>query len=154
MLGAGAAAGFGEENEGGSRHQQDEHDHLNGGEQEAVQPGLGVGALQGIAALQEEHAGQDAQSEAQQTQQGVEVAAGQTQDHAEGAAQEHQAADHHKETQHKAGDGSTAALGGELTLEQGDAEAAQHQADDLRPDILHGGGPVQAQAACGIPQDP
>ena len=153
VLGAGAAAGFGEENEGGSRHQQDEHDHLNGGEQEAVQPGLGVGALQGVAALQEEHAGQDAQSEAQQAQQGVEVAAGQTQDHTEGAAQEHQAADHHKEAQHKAGDGSAAALGGELLAAQGHDKAAQHQAHDLGADVLHGGGTVQAQTAGGITQE-
>ena len=60
---------------------------------------------------------------------------------------------HHEKAQHEAGQGRAAALGGELTLEQGDAEAAQHQADDLRPDILHGGGPVQAQTACGIPQE-
>ena len=153
VLGAGAAAGLGEVDEGGSRHQQDKHHHLDGREQEALQPGHGIGALQGIALLQEEHARQNAQHEAKPAQQSVQVAAGQAQDHAEGAAQEHQAADHHEKAQHEAGQGRAAALGGELTLEQGDAEAAQHQADDLRPDILHGSGPVQAQTACGIPQE-
>ena len=153
MLGAGATARFGEEDEGGRRHQQDEHHHLDGGEDHAVQLGLGIGALQGVAPLQEEHTGQDAQHKAQQAQQGVQVAARQTQDHAEGAAQEHQAAHHHEEAQHKSGDGCAAALGGELLLAQGHDEAAQHQADDLRPDVLHGGGTVQAQTAGGIPQE-
>ena len=153
MLGAGAAAGFREEDESGGRHQQDEHDQLNGGEQDAVQLGLDVGPLQGVAALQEEHTGQNADGEAQQAQQGVEVAAGQTQDHAERAAEEHQAADHHEEAQHEAGDGGAAALGGELLAAQGHQEAAQHQTYDLRPDILHGGGAVQAKTAGDIPQE-
>ena len=153
MLGAGAAARFGEKDEGGSRHQQDKHHHLNDGEDHAVQLGLGIGALQGIAPLQEEHTGQNTQRKAQQTQQGVQVAACQTQDHAEGAAQEHQAAHHHEEAQHKPGDRSAAALGGELLLDKRHAEAAQHQTDDLGPDVLYGGGTVQTQTTSGIPQE-
>ena len=130
------------------QHQQRRHD---GGQHGALGGGQAVGAAQGVALVQEEHAAQDARHEAGQPEQRVAVAARQTQNHAEGAAKEHQAADHDEEAQHEPGHGSAAALGGPLLTHQREDQAAQHQTDDLRPDVLHGGGAVQAHRTGDVP---
>ena len=152
MQRAGACARLGEEDEGGSRHQQHQHDHLHRREGCALQHRLFKGAAQRVAPVQEHNTHQNARHETGQPQQRVQIAARQTQNHAEGAAQKHQAADHHKEAQHKAGQRGAAAPGGKFLLGQCHGKAAQHQTNDLRPDVLHCARPVQAQCARGVPQ--
>ena len=153
MEGAGAGACLGEVNEGGGGNQQHQQHHLDDGEGRALQDGQLIGALEGVAPVEEDHAHQNAADKAQQAEEGIEVAAGQAEDHAEGAAQEHQAADHHKEAQHKPGQGRAAAPGRKFLAQQRHEEAAQHQPEDFRPDILHGAGRVQPQGAGDVPQE-
>ena len=57
----------------------------------------GVGAAQGEALLQEDHAHEDAAQEAEQAGHGRQVAAAEAQDHPQGAAQEDQGAHHHEQ---------------------------------------------------------
>ena len=94
-------------------------------------------------------AGQDAQT----PQERVSVASGNAEHHPEGAAQEHQTAHHDAHGQQEASDRRAAALGGKLLPPQGHDKGAQNQPDDLRPEILHRGCPVQPQGPRRIPQE-
>ena len=74
--GAGAGACLGEVNEGGGGNQQHQQHHLDDGEGGAFQDGQLVGALEGVAPVEEDHAHQNAADKAQQAEEGIEVAAG------------------------------------------------------------------------------
>ena len=103
-----------------------------------------IGTAQVEALLQEDGAHQCPDNEAQQTHEGVEVAATHTQQHTKRAAQKYQGADHHQRTHGKAGGGSGAGLGPELLTDEGHDAGAQDDADNLGADILHDLGTVQA----------
>ena len=149
----GAGAGLGECQQGGEKDQNDQDDHLNDGKRHALQSGLPVSTLQGIALVQEEHAGQNAAHKAQQAKQGVQIAARQPENHAEGTAQKCQTAYHDEKAQNKPGQRRGAALGRPFLFQAGHQEAAQNQTDNFGPDVLDDGGGVQLQTAGGVPQE-
>ena len=62
-------------------------------------------------------------------------------------------ANHDGEAQYESGQRGAAALGGEFLAHQAHDKGAQHQADDLRPDILDDLRPVHTYAAGDIPQE-
>ena len=96
---------------------------------------------------------EDADNEADQTNDGVQVAAADTDHHTQRAAQEHQGTDHNEHTQYKAqGRGGTAAAFEFLKAKSSD-EGAQYNADDLGADVLDHACGVQAQGTGGIPQE-
>ena len=143
----GAGAFLGELQQLGRGHQQHQQNDHHAGEHQALTLSDRVGPAQGEALLQKDNAHQNTGDEAQQTGHGGQVAAAQTDDHAQGAAQEHQRADHHEQAQHKAAGGGGPGTAPELPGGHGGKQRAQHDADDLRTDVLHLGGAVQAQSA-------
>lgn len=98
--------------------------------------GQGVGALQAVAVFEELHAAEDADREADEPDDGVEVAAGDPQNHAQRAAEEDERGDHDERAEHEAGHRRGAAAGEELLLHGRDDERAEHEADDFRADVL------------------
>ena len=142
-----------EEDEGGSGDHQDEQAHVDSGHEHTLDLGLRLGLLEGEACLQEQGAHEDADDEANEAQDGVSVAAAQADDHPQGAAQEHEGAHHDAEAQHEPGHGGGAAPHLEFLACQGHDHGAQHQANDLGPDVLHNGGPVHPHAAGDVPQE-
>ena len=106
-----------------------------------------LAATQAVAGLEELHADGDAHRQAGQAEDGVQVAAGQAQERAPGAAQEGQRADHGEHAQHEAHDGRRAGARPELAESERRDHGAEHETDDLRADVLHDGGAVQAQRA-------
>ena len=88
-----------------------------------------------------------------QTDQSVGIAAGQTEHHAQRAAEEGLRADHDERAEDKAARGRGAGLCAELLRADGHDERAEHEADDLRADILHLSGAVEAERACDIAQE-
>ena len=117
----------------------------------ALDLGRGVGPAQGEALFEEDHARQDADDEARQTDQGVEIAAADADDHAQGAAQEDQGPDHHQHAQEEAQEGGGPALTLELLEAEGRDQRAQDDAHDLRAEVLDRLGSVEAQSAGDIP---
>ncbi len=111
------------------------------------------GAAQGEALLQEDDAHEDAAQEAEEASHGRQVAAAEAQDHPQGAAQEDQGAHHHHKAQQEAHGGRGAGPGPEFLGGQSRAEGAQHETDDLRPDVLHLPGAVEADGARNVPQE-
>ena len=151
MLGAGTLLGEFEQS-GNRQHQDQQRRHHNG--QHAALPLLVlIGPAQGEALFQKHNADADADGKADKAHQGVQVAAAQPQHHPQGAAQEGQRADHHKAAQHKPhGRGGTGPCP-ELPGGHGHDEGAQHQADDLRAEVLHLGSAVKSAGACNVPQE-
>ena len=149
----GAGTGLGEAQQPGARQQQDEKDHHDAGEHQALPGGERPGAAQGEALLQEDDANQDAAQEAQKASNRRQITAAEPQDHPQGAAQEDQGAHHHHKAQQEAHGGGGAGTGTELLRGESGAEGAQHEADDLRPDVLHLPGAVEADGARDIPQE-
>ena len=150
VLGAGARALSREEDERRRSDEQRDEDDLDDRPDEALRGVQAVGAVQRETLVQEERAGEDAADEADESDDGVEVAARDAQDHAERAAQEHQGADHHAEAEHEAGHRGGAAAGRELLLCQGEQEAAEDEAHELGANVLNCLGAVQAEAARGV----
>ena len=151
MLAAGSLSG--EVDEGGSSDKQNQQSHYDSGHYAAFQGAQVIGALHGKALLEEQGADEDADNEADQTNDGVQVAAADTDHHTQRAAQEHQGADHNEHTQYKAqGRGGTAAAFEFLKAKSSD-EGTQYNADDLGADVLDHACGVQAQGTGGIPQE-
>lgn len=151
VLGAGAL--LTELEQAGHGDDQDQQAGHHDGQHAALALPNGIGPLQGEAALEELDADEDTQGEAHQAHHGVQVAAADTQDHPQGAAQEGQCADHDEGAQHEACGGGGAGLGPEFLGGHGHDERAQHQTDDLRPDVLHLGCAVHTHRAGDVPQE-
>ena len=143
----GAGAALRELQQHGESHQQDQQSHVDAGHGNTFQLALLVSTAQGEALLQEDDADQDTGDEAQQTDNGVQIAAGDTQSHTQGAAQEDQSAHHDAEAQHKTGQGRRTAAGGEVLLDQSDDKGANHQTDDLGTDVLDDSSTVHTDTA-------
>ncbi|CAN4007616.1 HTH cro/C1-type domain-containing protein, partial [Dysosmobacter welbionis] len=65
----------------------------------------------------------------------------------------HQSTDHHEHPQHKPAGGRGPGLCPELPGSQSCRRGPHHDADDLRPDVLHIGGAVEPQGAGDVPQE-
>jgi len=98
---------------------------------------LCIGTLEGEALLESDGTNKDTCDEANQTYDGVEVAAADTDNHAEGAAQEYQSADHNYHTQQEAGNGGRTANGLPFLLAKGHDHGTQSDTGDLRTYILY-----------------
>ena len=150
---AGTGAGFTEVDERGRRQQQRQNRKRQDGEYAAFRFAQRVASFEGVALIEEEHADQDAAGKAGKTQQRVQIAARKPENHAEWAAQEHQASDHDKHAEHKAGDRRAAAARGKFFFRQRHQEAAEHQTDDLRTDILDRLCRVKPKRTGGVSQE-
>jgi len=106
-------------------------------------------------------ADEDADGEARQAHHRVQIAAADADDHPQGAPQKHQRPDHHEHRHDKADQWRRAPLGLELAPEEGDGRGPQHQADDLRTDVLDDAGahlrvepgPLEVQRPRDVPQE-
>ena len=148
-----AGACLAELEDDGDRQEQQQDDRHTDGEDDALERDGVIGALEREAPLQEQRTGKDTGAEAGQTDQSVGIAAGQTEHHAQRAAEEGQRADHDERAEDKAERGRGAGLCAELLRADGHDERAEHEADDLRADILHLSGAVEAERACDIAQE-
>ena len=86
----------------------------------------GIGALEAEATLEEQDTDDNADDEAGQTNQSIQVAATHTQNHPQGAAEKHQCANHNEGTQHEPGGGGGTGLRTELLTGQSHDEGTQH----------------------------
>ena len=127
-------------------HEDEQAEHGDGQHQAGCGPG-GLGAAQGVAVFQEQGADPDAAGQAGQAEQGVAVAAGEPQGCPPGTAEKDKRADHGEHAQHEADDGRRAGPRPELAGHQGCAQRAEHETDDLGPQVLDHLGPVQAERA-------
>ena len=149
----GARAGFAGLKERGNRDGKDQEPNHQRGQDAAFRLFKRVVAAKREAALDEPRADEDTEHEADQTHERVQVAAAEADDHAQRAAEERERADHHKCTEHEARCRRGARLCAELTLHKRHNESAQHEADDLRPDVLHLCSAVHPNAACDVAQE-
>ena len=153
MQRAGTCARFAEVDERRGEQQQRKDHQRQDDEHAALRLRQIMTPLERVALVQEEHAREDAAHKAGQAQQRIEVAARQSQNHAERAAEEHQAAHHYKHAQHEARHRRAAAAGGEFLVADRHNKAAEHQTDDLRPDVLHGCRRMESKAARRVTQE-
>ena len=105
------------------QHQQHKHHHGKGG---ALHQLGGIGALEAEATLEEQDTDDNADDEAGQTNQSIQVAATHTQNHPQGAAEKHQCANHNEGTQHEPGGRGGTGLRTELLTGQSHDEGTQH----------------------------
>ena len=80
-------------------------------------------------------------------------AAAETEHHTQRAAEEGERADDDEPADDEAQRGRRAGAGLELLARHAHEERAEHEADDLRTDVLHLGGAVQAAGARGVAQE-
>ena len=112
-----------------------------------------IGALEGEALLQARDTDEDTDDEADETDERVEVAAAETEHHTQRAAKERQRADDDERAEHEADRGGRARAGLEFLARNAHDERAEHETDDLRTDILHLRGAVQAAGARNVAQE-
>ena len=110
--GAWAAPAFrrGAEQAADAGHAEQERDQKRSGEGGALKLALVIGAAQREALLQEEHADEDADDEADEADNGVRIAAAETEQHPQRAAEEDQRADHDGSAENEAEHGELPAL--------------------------------------------
>jgi len=149
MLGAGAL-GAGEEDRGDDQQKQQQPRH-DGRQHATLRLADGVSSFERKAVFEEQHADTDARDKADEAYQRVQITAAQTEHHPQRAAQKDQRADHDEHAQHESGRGGRARLRAELARCERHDERAQHQAQDLRAQILHLRGAVQAERARDVP---
>ena len=125
--------------------------HHDGRQHAALRLADGVGSFKREAVFEEQHADTDARDKADEAYQRVQITAAQTEHHPQRAAQKDQRADHDEHAQHESGRGGRARLRAELARCERHDERAQHQAQDLRAQILHLRGAVQAERARDVP---
>ena len=115
----------GAEDGGDRQHQYQQHEHHRGKGGTLHQLG-GIGALEAEATLEEQDTDDNADDEAGQTNQSIQVAATHTQNHPQGAAEKHQCANHNEGTQHEPGGRGGTGLRTELLTGQSHDEGTQH----------------------------
>ena len=115
----------GVEDGGDRQHQYQQHEHHHGKGGTLHQLG-GIRALEAEATLKEHDTDEDADDEAGQTHQSVQVATAHTQNHPQGTTEEHQCTDHDEGAQHEPGGGGGTGLRTELLTGQSHDEGTQH----------------------------
>jgi hypothetical protein len=111
-------------------------------------PHRGVGALgatQIVAVFEKKRTDPDAEGQAQQSQDGIAVAAGQPQHRPPRTSQKDQCPDHGKGAQNEADNGRRTHPGPEFLEQIGGNHRTDDEPDDLRTDVLDHAGPVQTQ---------
>ena len=149
--GAGAFLGECEEAAGdqGENEAADEQDR----EEQAFHGALFIGSAEAEVVLQEEDADQDAEDEAHQADDRVQVAAADTDDHTQWAAKEDQRADHDRCAERKADEGGAAGLRLEFLADECHDAGAGDDTDDLWAEVLDGRCAVELQGAGDVTQE-
>ncbi len=134
---------------------EDQHEQQQARHEERQHParrGVGpLGASEIVPPFQEQRPDPDAEAKAQQTENGIAVAACQTERRPPGASQKNERPDHGENAEYKADDRRGAESGAELPEEGGRRQGTENKSHDLGTDILHQIGPVQAKGAGDVP---
>ena len=149
----GTRAAFGGGEEGNTDKGEDKTEGEHNGEGEALNLALLIGPAEGEAILEEKRTEQDAEDEADQTDDGVQVAAADADNHAQRAAEEDQRADHNSRAEGEAEDGRTAALRLKLLADKGHEHRADNDTDDLGTEVLYNARLMQLGCAGDVAQE-
>ena len=129
---------------------QDKEDDQHDGKNQTLRLVLLVCAVEREAEAKRERADDDADDEAEQTDHSVKIAAADADHHAERASEEHKTADHDKHADEESGDRRRTALRTPFFFDHCHQHRADHDADDLRTEVLYDAGSMEFERASDI----